>query len=432
MIKKFKNYNDCLKYLFNLERAGIKYDLKNIRTLLRLLNNPQNNFKSVHIAGTNGKGSVSSIINSVLMEKGFKTGLYTSPHILDFRERIRVNGKYISKKFIMNFVNKYFKDIETIKPSFFEVTTALTFDYFSSQKIKYAVIETGLGGRLDSTNILRPAVTIITALSVDHTDFLGNTIEKITAEKGGIIKKGVPLVTGNIPVVSVKILNEIAKKKTAEVFNTSDKKLKITGKSETGFYFAVENREKIFYPLTGDYQINNIKTSLKAIDVIGEREKINFDNGTLTRGFRNLKINSGLYGRFELISVNPKIVVDVSHNEQAIKNIRANLKYFTYERLFIIFAMMQDKDYKKCVNEIGKLDAKIILTKPSYKRAAEPEELFKAVRNHKGKFILKKNIKESFEFVKDNSKRGDLILVTGSFYLAGDFLVLFNKFNKST
>ena len=197
MIKdKFRNYNKCIEYLFGLERAGIKYNLKNISSLLKYLKNPQRNFKSIHIAGTNGKGSVSSILNSVLIEKGFKTGIYTSPHIRDFRERILVNGKFISKKFILDFTNKIHPEIERIKPSFFEVTTAMAFEYFSQKKVDYAVVETGLGGRLDSTNVMMPVVSVITSIGIDHVEFLGKTIKKISYEKAGIIKKNTPVIVG--------------------------------------------------------------------------------------------------------------------------------------------------------------------------------------------------------------------------------------------
>jgi dihydrofolate synthase / folylpolyglutamate synthase len=430
---KFSDYNKCISYLFNLERSGIKYDLKNIKTLLDLLNNPQNNFKSIHVAGTNGKGSVSSIINSMLIESGCSTGLYTSPHIRDFRERILVNGKFISRKFILNFVNRLFQDIEKINPSFFEITTAMAFEYFSSRKINYAVVETGLGGRLDSTNVIEPVVSVISTLSIDHIKFLGKSIEEITREKGGIIKNSVPLVVGNVPEVSAMILKKIAKKKKSKIIFADENNIEIIRKTESGFYFDFKKKfKRLFYPMVGDYQVSNLKTSLAAIEIISAKENIDFNYEITGRAFKNLKFNSKFYGRFELISMNPKIVIDVSHNEQAIKNIESNLRYFKYDKLLIIFGMMKDKDYKSSLRELQKLDAEIILTKPDFKRAAEPIELFNAVNGNKRKFILKDNLKNAFMYAEENSNPKDLILITGSFFLVSEFLALFNKYNKST
>ncbi|MBK8552737.1 MAG: hypothetical protein IPL53_17400 [Ignavibacteria bacterium] len=428
MTKKiFNTYNQCIQYLFNLERAGIKYDLRNIKLLLKFSGNPQNYYKSIHIAGTNGKGSVSSIINSYLIEKGIRTGIYTSPHIKDFRERILVNGKLVSKRFIVEITNKYYQEIERIKPSFFEVTTAIAFEYFREKKVNYAVIETGLGGRLDATNILKPVLSVITSLSIDHVDYLGKNIVKITQEKGGIIKKNIPVIVGKVPDVSEKILRKIAKENGSEIILSSDtNKLKITGRNEKGFYSDAKGKySRLFFPVIGDYQKYNIKTFLSVIDLLKKNEKINYTQKDISETFKNLKANSNFYGRFSLVSVSPKIVIDVSHNLQAIQNIRTNMNYFKYRNLIIIFAMMQDKNYTECLDEIGKLKAKIILTKPEYKRAALPADLYSAVTRNKSRFIVKDNLKESIELSAEIAGKDDLILITGSFFLASDFLNYF-------
>ncbi|MEO6694842.1 MAG: folylpolyglutamate synthase/dihydrofolate synthase family protein [Ignavibacteria bacterium] len=429
-VNKFSNYKSSINYLYGLERAGIKYDLKNIKALLKLLNNPERNFKSLHIAGTNGKGSVSSILNSVLIEKGFKTGLYTSPHLIDFRERILFNGKFIPKKHVLNFVNNHYKDIEKIKPSFFEITTALAFEYFNFKKIDYAVIETGLGGRLDSTNVINPVISVITSIDIDHTEFLGNTIIEITKEKAGIIKKNTPVVIGEVSEVSKRIFKKYSKEKMSElIFSENQYKTKIVKKMEHGFYFNIKNGiysgKNFLFPVIGDYQLKNIKTAFTSLDVISKKEKINFTDVQIFAGLQNLKLNSNLHGRFELISKAPKIVIDISHNLQGVRNIKSNLKYFHYEKLYIIFGMMTDKKFKECISELAKIrTAKIILTKPDYKRSAEPEDLYKAVGKKKSSFEVKKNVAEAFDYVINNSSQKDLILITGSFFLVSDFLKL--------
>lgn len=413
--------------MFGLERAGIKYNLKNINVLLKLLGNPEKDFKSVHIAGTNGKGSVSSVINSILIEKGFRTGLYTSPHIIDFRERILVNGIFIGRKFILNFFNEHYDNIENIKPSFFEITTALAFKYFSYKKINYAVIETGLGGRLDSTNVLLPVLSIITSIGIDHTEFLGNTLKEITIEKAGIIKNKIPVVIGSVSSIPEKIFKKIAKEKKSEIiFAEKNYNLKNVKPAGEGFYFDMkwgDNIKRFFLPLIGDFQKKNIKTALASVDVLAKNEKIIFTFREISEGLAKLKTNSNLHGRFELISKNPKIVIDVSHNLQGLQNIKNNLKYFRYEKLFIIFGMMKDKQYKESIDELSAIKAeKIILTKPDYKRAAEPDELYEAVTGREGMFETRKNIKEAFEYVTSTATIKDLILITGSFFLVGDFL----------
>lgn len=430
MKNKFKSYNEYISYLFNLERAGIKYDLNNIKLLLSSLGNPQTQFKSIHIAGTNGKGSVSSMLNSYLMENGFKTGLYTSPHLRDFRERISVSGGLISRNFVQEFLNKIYSVIEKIKPSFFEVTTAMAFEYFKKSGVEYAVIETGLGGRLDSTNVIMPVLSVITSLSIDHTEFLGNRIEKITYEKGGIIKKNIPVVIGNVSELSKRILKKTADKNNSEIiFSGVKNKIRITRRTEKGLYFELNSsRRDLYFPMVGDYQISNLRTFISAAEALRKYEKIDYDDKVIRRSLKNIKINSNISGRFELIDLKPKIILDVSHNLQAIQNIKKNLGYFNFEKLTVIFAMMKDKNYEECLNELSKLNSTIILTKPDYKRSAEPEELYKAVKRNRSRFIVKNDLKSAVKEARRISDRKDMILITGSFFLAGDYLKLPDKF----
>ncbi len=434
MEKRFKNYKDCISYLFDLERVGIKYDLKNTRTILKHLNNPHKKFKSIHIAGTNGKGSVAAFLNSVLIEKGLRTGLYTSPHIPDFRERILVNGKMISNNFIIDFTNRLFKLIEDIKPSFYEISTALAFEYFRVRNVKYAIVETGLGGRLDSTNVLNPILTIVTGISIDHTEFLGNTIKSIAGEKAGIIKRNVPCVLGHVNNIVKNVFTDKCKSKNSKLlFAPSLFEIEMYKKNENGFLFSIKSKERalnaVKCSLVGEYQTKNICTSLAALNQITEKEGIKFSDAILHIGFNNVVENSKFYGRFQLISVKPSIVIDVSHNLESLSNIECNLKHFTYDRLVIIFALMKEKEYKKCLKEIEKLNTQVVLTKPQYKRALEPTELYK-VAKRKENFVIKENVKEAFLYAKDISNKSDLILITGSFFLVSDFLKFYNKYFK--
>ncbi len=388
---------------------------------MKFLGNPEKKFKSVHIAGTNGKGSVASIINSVLLESGFKCGLYTSPHIKDFRERILLNGKMIDKKFVIEFTNKLNPLIKKISPSFFEVTTAMAFEYFAVNKVNYAVIEAGLGGRLDSTNILKPLISIITGISIDHREYLGDTIEDIAREKAGIIKNNIPVITGKLNPESKKIIHNIAKKKNSELFYSPEiTKIKITGKFEKGFNLKYGSNE-FYFPVIGDYQKINISTAITSLKVLLKRENRLFDKIILSKGLDNLVKNSNFYGRFQIVQERPKIIIDVSHNAEGIKNIKNNLKYVKYRKLYIIFGMMKDKEYRKCLRELEKLGGFVILTKPKYKRALEPEEMYKIIGNN-SKCIVIKDVKKAYKYAMNMAGKDDAVLITGSFYLVGEAL----------
>ena len=231
---KFRSYSECIDYLFALERAGIKYNLNNIKKLSKASSDPHKKYKSIHIAGTNGKGAAASMISSVLQESKYKTGLYTSPHIKDFRERIRVNGKVIPKSYVVKFTEKHYKLIEKIKPSFFEATTAMAFKYFADSKVDFAVIECGLGGRLDSTNIIVPEISVITSISIDHSEYLGNTIKQITFEKSGIIKRNIPCVTGSLSVYSKNIIKKLCSRRNSLFIDSS--KIRFDYKSANNGY----------------------------------------------------------------------------------------------------------------------------------------------------------------------------------------------------
>ncbi|MCX6165350.1 MAG: Mur ligase family protein, partial [Ignavibacteriae bacterium] len=311
-MNKFKNYKNCIEYLFSLERAGIKYDLKNIKKILDYISHPERNFKSVHIAGTNGKGSVASIINSVLIESGFKTGLYTSPHLIDFRERILVNGNMINKKYVVDFTNRLYDLFEEIKPSFFEATTALAFDFFANQNVEYAVIESGLGGRLDSTNVLKPEISIITGISIDHTEYLGNTIESIAYEKAGIIKRNIPCIAGKTENVAKRVIEKKCNTKKSEfIYAENLWNVNILKCREDSMEINVneinneENKIYISYPVIGKYQVCNIKTAFTALDSIGRINGISFSEENIVIGFKNVIVNSRFFGRFQKINNNP-------------------------------------------------------------------------------------------------------------------------------
>jgi len=421
---KFKSYGSCVEYLFSLERVGIKYDLNNIKKLSKLLDNPHKKLRAIHIAGTNGKGSTASIIASILKESKYKVGLYTSPHILDFRERIRINGKTISKEYVISFTNKLYREIEKIKPSFFEVTTAMAFKYFADNGVDFAVIECGLGGRLDSTNILKPILSVITSISIDHTEYLGNTIKSIAYEKAGIIKSNIPCVAGSLTDYTKALIKKVCKERNSEFIDSNEIILKSRFISRQGYEISFLG-EKLLLPLYGKYQIQNVKTAFAVLIFLIGENKAETGLSEFKNGMLKVEENTGYKYRFLKVSDKPMLVLDVSHNADGLSKLKDSLKLLKYRKLIVIFGMMFDKEISKCINELERLKGFMIFTKPNYKRAGEPNEFVKYL-SKKSKFVIRENVKESYKYAQSISKEDDLILITGSFFMVSDFL----KHNK--
>ena len=420
------NYNESLEYLLEFENSGIKYDLDNITRILEELDNPQRNFTCYHIAGTNGKGTVSALLYSFFQEQNISCGQYTSPHIVDFRERISVNGNFISTDYITKFVNEFRLLLDEIEPTFFEAVTSLAFKYFSDEKIKVAIIETGLGGRLDSTNVIDPYVSIITGISLDHVQYLGDTIEKIASEKAGIIKLNKPVIHPHLIKGAEEVISAKAKEMNSkEIISNEIFKIDVKNKSRSGQSFDIKFMdtiiEDVFCPLIGDFQFNNFATALTAY-LFDDYKK---EPEIIKRGFANVIKNSFFHSRFEIIKEKPYIITDVAHNPEGISNLKSNLNYINYKKLFIIFGMMKDKNYPECIKMLESIDATIVLTRPDNKRSASPDALLEAASD-KSKYIIKNETKDAVKYVLDYAGSQDAILVVGSFYLVCDFLKAIN------
>src|SRR4030095_1428686 len=341
-----KKINEYFNFLYKLERTGMKYDLKNITLMLKALGNPHKKFRSIHIAGTNGKGATASFIASILIEHGFKTGLFTSPHILRFNERIRINAKCIPNSYIKNFLNENLKLIKKINPSFFEVNTALAFKYFADKKVDIAVVECGLGGRLDSTNVLIPDVSVITQIAIDHTQFLGNTLEKIASEKIGIVKKGVDTVVSD---TNNSLMHLFKKKIASERFFYLNYQAKISnnkvtsGKSTFTVKIKPDLNITLSSPLLGDYQPRNAACAILAVNSFMANNNLKPSPALIRKGISNIKKNTEYKGRIEFIKHKDRIYIfDISHNPAGIRSALKTLKNTKID--LIVFGMMADKD----------------------------------------------------------------------------------------
>lgn len=415
------NYSETLDFLYSqlpiYQRVGkvaFKKDLKNIFALSKFFNKPELKFKSIHIAGTNGKGSTANILHAIYKNNGYKVGLYTSPHLVDFRERIKINGKMISKKAVVDFVDQIKPLIKDIQPSFFEITVAMAFDYFAKENVDIAIIETGLGGRLDSTNIVIPEISVITSISMDHTDMLGDTIEKIAYEKAGIIKHNIPVVVGLLPPEAESLIKELAKERHSLYYDA----LRITHRFTAQGPVATD--------LKGNYQPLNIKTALITVDALNDTLPLD-DEKTLD-ALKHVSEHSKLEGRWQTLSKKPLIICDVAHNEEGLMHNMVQLGEMK-KQLHFILGFVNDKDMHKIIPLFPK-EANYTFVKPDVIRGEDAE----IIKDQFAEFGLKgkacKDLKEAVKSVKRNIKSDTsaLIYIGGSNFLVADALKL--KKNK--
>jgi dihydrofolate synthase/folylpolyglutamate synthase len=428
------NYLQTIEYLFSrlpmysrIGAAAFKKDLTNTITLCEHLGNPQQKFKSIHIAGTNGKGSVSHMLAAILQTAGFKTGLYTSPHLKDFRERIKLNGDEISEKFIVAFTEKIKPLIEEIEPSFFEITVAMAFDYFAEQKVDIAVVEVGLGGRFDSTNIITPELSVITNIGWDHMNILGDSLEKIAFEKAGIIKDRVPVIIGETLPETKSIFEKIAAEKNAPLHLATEER-NVAGWEWEKHELVVEvaeqgktDHKKYHLDLPGIYQSKNLLTVLEACSVLNELEyKLNEDE--IRHGLQKTKKINGLHGRWEVIHENPTIILDVGHNEDGIKQIVQQIELTKHHDLHIVIGMVKDKEIDTVLSLLPH-SANYYFTQAHIPRALPAETL----KEKAGKFnlygITVTDVNEAIKEAKAKAHKDDLILVCGSVFLVGEVTI---------
>ncbi|TKG96098.1 bifunctional folylpolyglutamate synthase/dihydrofolate synthase [Puteibacter caeruleilacunae] len=430
------NYKETLEFLFEqlpmYQRQGAaayKNDLGNTLVLDELFNHPHESFKTIHIAGTNGKGSVSHMLASVLQEAGLKVGLYTSPHLKDYRERIRVNGDPVSEDFVVNFVTD-FKNSDAAKeisPSFFEFTVAMAFDYFRHSKVDVAVVEVGLGGRLDSTNIITPELSVITNISLDHTALLGNKVEVIAKEKAGIIKSEVPVVIGETQELTASVFNDFAARNNAPIiFADQQLQVEYSMKDLDGcqvIHFknlSTDEHLQVGLDLLGIYQQKNVLTALCAIEQLRNAEwQITDEN--ISTGLRCVKRNTGMCGRWQEIGWNPLIICDTGHNEAGVKNIVEQINQTPHQKLHMVIGVVNDKNVDGILELLPK-DAEYYFTRASIPRALDQELL----QEQAAKFELcgktYADVSEALKAASNNSNEKDLIFVGGSTFVVAEVL----------
>lgn len=419
------NYNDTLNWMFNklpmyqrIGAAAYKADLDSTIEILNYLDNPQNNFKSIHIAGTNGKGSVSHSLASVFQEAGYKTGLYTSPHLRDFRERIRINGTMIPENNVVEFIEKHKNKLEELELSFFEMTVAMAFDYFSKEKIDVAIIEVGMGGRLDSTNVIKPELSIITNISLDHVKFLGDDEKKIAAEKAGIIKDNVEVVIGETQEKSKDVFIEKAKEKNSEIYfadtiiNCEKQNIQITDYQILNVYKNKELYLKYLrFPLLGNYQKKNMSTIICALDILKNKFDITEDH--IYEGLCNVVRNTSLMGRWQILGNRPLVVADTAHNVAGINEIKKQLDETSYSKLHFVLSVVNDKDIDGILSLLPK-DAEYYFCKANIPRGLDVDILAKKASAQGLRGKIYSSVAEAYKNAIDSADINDLVFVGGS------------------
>ena len=427
------NYSETLDYLFtsmpSFQQVGgdaYKPGLERIAEFCRLIGNPQRNYFVIHVAGTNGKGSVSNMLAAVLQQAGYQTGLFTSPHLTDFRERIRVNGEMISKQKVVNFVDRYKTDMDRLQLSFFEMTTAMAFDYFAQSDVEVAVIETGLGGRLDATNIVQPLVSVITNIGLEHTEYLGDSLPKIAREKGGIIKKCTPVVVGEKNPNYNLVLEEIAGDLRSELIY-ADEAFTL---GECGFegnkQIVTLHRTRDGYPyqlridLLGEYQRQNLATVATVLDTLHETTPLSISRRAFVEGVRDVRGLTSFSGRWQVLSEKPLVVCDTAHNEHGIAEVAKQLKARNNAgKLLCVMGFCEDKDFSNMLAQMPK-DAHYIFTQASIRRAASLEKIAEVATALGLDFEVASSVVEAVAKAQQQLNEEDMLFVGGSTFVVAE------------
>ena len=423
------SYKDSITYLYNLQRYGIKFGLNNTIQLMSLLDKPHIKFKSLHITGTNGKGSTAAMLASILQTAGYRIGLYTSPHLVSFTERIKINGRQIPEEKIVelterirNKVRSSKFEVQTLTPTFFEFTTALAFTYFAEEDVEIGVIEVGMGGRLDATNVITPLVSVITNVGYEHQEFLGSTLKQIAWEKAGIIKEDGTIVTA-AEDEALEVIGEVCQNKGARLYQVGrDARYKVLQSGLSGLRIRYNGLKKQYdnlnVPLLGRHQGVNTTCALLTIECLNELG-LNITEGHIRKGLKGTIWE----GRLEIINRAPLILLDGAHNPSSAKRLGAFIKEMFsegYDRLILVMGILKDKDIPSILKELVPLSETVIITRPAYSRAAEPLMLKKETDQYNKKVLIKEKIPGAIECAKGIAGKRDIICITGSLYTVGE------------
>ncbi|EHJ00209.1 FolC bifunctional protein [Clostridium sp. DL-VIII] len=428
-------YDEAMNYISSVGKFGSNYGLERTFRILELLGNPHEKLKMIHIAGTNGKGSTTAMITKILRGYGYKVGMYTSPYLEEFEERIQINGENIEKDKLVSLLEQVKIVIKKVieegfeHPTEFEIITALMFLHFYNEKVDYAVIEVGLGGRLDSTNVITPKVSVIASISLDHINILGDSLKDIAGEKAGIIKEKVPVVLYPQEKDAEEVVLKAAKEKNSKVYLLKKEDCRLIDINNDKLYQNVEvksikNTYNIKLPLLGEHQILNLSVALNTIETLFEKENIIINRELIEKSLEDVK----WIGRLEVLRKKPTVVIDGAHNIDGIRALRKNVeKYFKYKKLYLLLGILADKQVKEMVKEITPIAEKVYALTPHSDRAELCEDLKKEILEYNSNTVALENYEEAFESALKEAEEDDLILVSGSLYMIGDMRKIINS-----
>ena len=429
------NYAESLKYLYALQKFGMKLGLRNVKLLLKSVGNPERRFPSVHIAGTNGKGSTASMIASILQAAGYRVGLYTSPHLVNFFERIRINGQAIGNSRVAVYAQHLRPKLDELSCTFFEATTAMAFLYFADEHVDIAVIETGLGGRLDATNVLRPLLSVITNISLEHTEHLGKTLGRIAREKAGIMKKGIPCLLGDLQPPAERSIRETARRRGVKLISSTAMSEYIILKEDLGgIRLNVEtprrDYDNLFVNLGGSFQAENARLAVIATELLAMEKKHGLPSqmkfaikpSHIYTGLKWVRQNTGLHGRLEVVRKHPTIVLDVAHNAEAAGQLTKALEELSLRNLLVVFGVMKDKRYEEIIQSVSKISAKLIAVRPKVDRALDAGVITEIAQKMGMTVINAGSVRRGIGTATKLARKSDTILVTGSHYVVGEAL----------
>lgn len=429
------NYQEAMKYITEVGNFGSNYGLERTYRLLELLDNPQNKIKVIHVAGTNGKGSTTSMISKILSGAGYKVGMYTSPYLEEFEERIQINGINIPKDRLALEMTKVRVAVEKVieegynHPTEFEIITVLMYLYFANEQVDFAVVEVGLGGRLDSTNVITPILSVITSISFDHTNLLGNTLSEIAAEKAGIIKFGVPVVLYPQEKEVEKLIEEKCCILNSELYKVSKDDVKLLeiikgNKPMQKVLVSLNEEYTIDLPLLGEHQIYNLALALKVVEIINGEKFTNISKEIIKESLKDVRWN----GRLEVLKSNPLVVIDGAHNIQGINQLSTNVKkYFNYENMYLILGILADKDVEHMVNTIAPMAKKVYTVTPNSIRAEDARALKEEVLKVNKNCEAFDDYEEAYKAAMNDASADDIVLASGSLYMIGAMRTLINK-----
>ncbi|MGA2623609.1 MAG: folylpolyglutamate synthase/dihydrofolate synthase family protein [Bacteroidota bacterium] len=420
------NLAEHLRFLYNLQFFGIKLGLRNIRSLLTFLDHPERKFPSIHVAGTNGKGSTAAMIASMLTASGYRTGLYTSPHLVNFMERIRIDGEAIPPEIVSEYTQFLQPSIRRLEATFFEATTAIAFQYFAEQEVDVAVVETGLGGRLDATNVVTPLVSVITNIGIEHTEHLGRTHARIAFEKGGIIKPAVPCFTDTTDPAALRTLERIARSTRSQLYRSREvSSASIRHQSLLGTVVDLKTEHACYrnlsVSLAGAHQVRNAQLAVLSTEYLKSTEGFTgISASKINEGLSDIQRFTGLRGRLDVLRMRPIVIADVAHNPDGIVTLVRSLKELRVHQVATVFGAMKDKDYNQMTAELLPISRCVVAVQPRTERALDGSRIVKAVHARRSKALLGKSVENGLNLAMNEVHEGEPVLVVGSHYVVGE------------